>query len=82
MGVGAQWLPEKPVQMKTTKASIKARVQWRCGSRNKCYRWKGLTDMMKFDSQATWKGAQGLSIGHRWANERVEDKIWVGLIVV
>lgn len=43
---------------------------------------KGLTDMMKFDCQAAWKGAQGLGIGHRWANERVEDKIWVGLIAV
>lgn len=43
---------------------------------------KGLTDMMKFDSQAAWKGAQGLGIGHRWVNERVEDKIWVGLIAV
>ena len=36
--------------------------------------------MMKFDYQAAWEGAQGLGIGHRLVNERVEDKIWVGLI--
>lgn len=41
---------------------------------------KGLTDKMKSDYQAAWEGAQGLGKGHRWANERVENKIWVGLI--
>ena len=41
---------------------------------------KGFTDKMKFDYQAAWEGAQGLGIGHRLVNERVEDKIWVGLI--
>ena len=41
---------------------------------------KGLIDMKKFDYQSAWKGARDWTRGTDGGTNRVEDKIWVGVI--